>query len=261
MGTGNQLRERLDELTRSSSPERTLELYEDILLSEDETVEALRAGREAKYYRLQREAYNEKIRAGRTPKKYTSKEMLALYESFWSVDEENKLVVENLCHYFTDDPRFIGDLKKGLLVVGGVGIGKSTLMAFFKRNQKASYRVISCREIESDFASDGEKSVRICSYNLPVAMNSDPFGHQEIGFCFDDLGTEANAKHYGQEKNVMAEIILNRYDNNIPYHCTHITTNLTAEEIKSQYGSRVTDRIREMFNVIKFPKTAKSRRK
>jgi DNA replication protein DnaC len=75
------------------------------------------------------------------------------------------------------------------------------------------------------------------------------------------LGTEANAKHYGHEKNVMAEIILNRYDNNLPYHCTHITTNLTADEIKAQYGTRVTDRIREMFNIIKFPVGAKSRRK
>lgn len=237
------------------------ETYEHIELDAEETIEALRAGREAKYYRLQREAYNEKIRAGRTPKKYTSEETLELYKSFWSLDDENKHVVETLCHYFTDDPRFDGDLKKGLLVVGGVGIGKSTLMTFFKRNQKASYRVISCREIESDFASEGEKSVRVCSYNLPVAMNSDPFGHQEIGFCFDDLGTEANAKHYGQEKNVMAEIILNRYDNNIPFHCTHITTNLTADEIKAQYGTRVTDRIRQMFNIIKFPTDAKSRRK
>ena len=134
-------------------------------------------------------------------------------------------------------------------------------MQFFKRNQKFSYRVISCRDVENDFAVNGEGSLSNFSYNMDVAVNSNPFGHKEIGFCFDDLGTESNGKHYGKEKNVMAEIILNRYDNQLHGHCTHITTNLTAEHILEQYGSRVTDRMREMFNIITFDKGAKSRRK
>lgn len=261
MGTGEQIKQRLDELTLSSNQEKNSEAFEEVLLSEEETAEALRAGREKKYFQLKREEYNAKIRAARVPTKFTSHQIFQAYTDHWDVDIENLEIVKNLCHYFTEDPRFDGDVKKGLFLVGGVGIGKSTLMQFFSRNQKASYRLISCRDVESDFSSDGEKSVRMCSYNLPIAVNSDPFGHQEIGFCFDDLGTEANAKHYGHEKNVMAEIILNRYDNNLPYHCTHITTNLTADEIKAQYGTRVTDRIREMFNIIKFPVGAKSRRK
>lgn len=120
---------------------------------------------------------------------------------------------------------------------------------------------MSCREIESDFSSEGEKSVSYCSYNIQIATNSNPFGHQVIGFCFDDLGTEANAKYFGKEKNVMAEIILNRYDNKLDFHSTHITTNLTADKIKEQYGTRVTDRMKEMFNIITFDKNAKSRRK
>lgn len=208
-----------------------------------------------------REAYNEKLRSDRVPLTYTSEFLFETFEKNYNVDSDNEAIVLNLCRYFTNDKTFDGDLNKGLLLVGGVGIGKTTLMQFFKRNQKFSYRLMSCREIESDFSLEGEKSVSYCSYNVQIATNSNPFGHQEIGFCFDDLGTEANGKHFGKEKNVMAEIILNRYDNQLPGHCTHITTNLTADQIKAQYGTRVTDRMREMFNIITFASNAKSRRK
>jgi DNA replication protein DnaC len=58
----------------------------------------------------------------------------------------------------------------------------------------------------------------------------------------------------------MAEVILNRYDNRLPNCSTHITTNLGAEEIATQYGSRVMDRLRELMNIIEFNPKAKSRR-
>lgn len=244
-----------------SQPDKISVNYDEIILDEQETEEALRKGREEKHYRLIREEYNEKVRSEFRPKSFTAEQLMEAFERAFIVDDDNVLIIQNLCFYFSNDARFTGDANKGLLLVGGVGIGKTTLMEFFKQNQKFSYRVLSCREIESDFSSEGEKSVQYCSYNVPIAVNSNPFGHQEIGFCFDDLGTEANAKHYGKEKNVMAEIILNRYDNQLPRYCTHITTNLTADQIREQYGSRVTDRMREMFNIITFDKNAKSRRK
>lgn len=235
------------------------ENFDAIELDEQEIEEALRKAREEKYYMLKRIEYNQKLSAVYNPKRYTVQEVLNEFAKQFTVDWENEEIVRNLCQYFTETAGAL-NLDKGLLLVGGVGIGKSTLMNFFRRNQKASYRMISCREIESDFSSEGERSVKNCSYNLQIAVNSDPFGHQELGYCFDDLGTEANAKHYGKEKNVMAEIILNRYDNHLPYHFTHITTNLTAEDLKLQYGTRVTDRMREMFNIITFPTNSKSRR-
>lgn len=241
--------------------ESPLETFDDIELTEEEKAEAIRKGKEEKHYKLKREAYNEKLRSDRIQLAYSAEYIFDLFEKTYTVDDDNIDIILNLCRYFTNDKTFQGDLNKGLLLVGGVGIGKTTLMQFFKRNQKFSYRLMSCREIESDFSLEGEKSVSYCSYNVPIATNSNPFGHQEIGFCFDDLGTEANGKHFGKEKNVMAEIILNRYDNQLPGHCTHITTNLTAEQIKAQYGTRVTDRMREMFNIITFDSKAKSRRK
>jgi DNA replication protein DnaC len=260
MGTGTQLKQALDALMPSSRQEEILVSFDHIELDETEIEFALSKAREDKYYRLKRESYNAELRKTWEPRKHTFDEVFDAFKKNYTVDEYNERIVKNLCYYFTEDARFEGNLQKGLLLVGGIGIGKTTLMHFFKRNQKFSYKVVSCREIESDFSSTGEKSVNNCSYNIEVATNANPYNQTYVGFCFDDLGTEANAKHFGHEKNVMAEIILNRYDNKLDYHCTHITTNLTADEIKLQYGSRVTDRMKEMFNLIVFNKEAKSRR-
>lgn len=251
----------LDELTPSLKMEKTLELYSEIELDEAETAEALRKGRELKYFKLKREEYNERLRRVTNPLKYDTDQLCKMLNDVLTIDESNAEIALNLCRYFTRNKLFNGDLNKGLLIVGGVGVGKTTLMQFFQRNQTFSYRVVSCRDIETDFSMEGDKSVLYCSSNIEIAVNSNPFGHKEIGFCFDDLGTESNAKHYGKEKNVMAEIILNRYDNQLHMCSTHITTNLTAEQIKQQYGTRVTDRMKEMFNIITFDKNAKSRRR
>jgi hypothetical protein len=178
----------------------------------------------------------------------------------YNIDEFNIVAVHQICMYFSGDPQFKGDLNKGLFLAGGVGVGKTSIMKFFIKNQRMSYRVDSCRDVETNYAAYGDEWLDKLSVNIPISSNSDYFGHQEIGLCFDDLGTEANGKHYGKEKNVMAELILNRYDNNLPMISTHFTTNLTTEEIKKQYGTRVTDRLREMVNIITFPKEAKTRR-
>jgi len=79
--------------------------------------------------------------------------------------------------------------------------------------------------------------------------------------CFDDLGTESNLKYYGNECNVMAEILLSRYDVYIAKRIqTHITTNLSASEIESQYGNRVRSRMRELFNLIAYDNNSKDKR-
>ena len=81
-------------------------------------------------------------------------------------------------------------------------------------------------------------------------------------YCFDDLGIEGNLKYYGNECNVMAEILLSRYDLFVSQKIiTHITTNLSASEIEELYGNRIRSRMREMFNLISFDKDAPDKRK
>lgn len=246
-----------------------MEAFNNIELTPEETVEALRKGREEKYYELQRKAYNDRIKARKLYPQFSADQLRTIYETHLEVDEINEPVVMQICRYFANDSAFDGDLNKGLFLMGGVGVGKTTIMKMFIKNQRFSYRVDSCRDVEANYSAYGDEYLQKVSTNLIVAVNSDPFGHQAIGYCFDDLGTESDGKHYGKGKNVMADVILNRYDNKLMtdqfgnplYLHTHITTNLSAAEVKTLYGSRVTDRIREMFNIIKFPGDAKSRRK
>ncbi len=63
-------------------------------------------------------------------------------------------------------------------------------------------------------------------------------------YCFDDLGSENNTKYFGNDCNVMAEILLSQYDRFITHGTqTHITTNLSATEIEAFYGNRVRVRL------------------
>ena len=79
--------------------------------------------------------------------------------------------------------------------------------------------------------------------------------------CFDDLGTGSTSKYFGNDCNVMAEILLTRYDLFKEKGIIHITTNLSAAEIESQYGNRFCSRMREMFNLFGYEETSNDKRK
>lgn len=214
---------------------------------------------------LKRISYLNDLNTPKQYKKFTAEEVKeAMVKSGYIIDKDNEEIVWLLCLYFTQDERFDlegYDLSKGVVLFGGVGVGKTTLMKRFFKNQHQSFIMKMCREIEDEYASTGDSVLTSYGYPRPAIMNSDPFGHQVLGYCFDDIGTEPMGKYYGKQSNVMAEIILNRYDREVPFNQTHLTTNLTIEEIKERYGSRVTDRMRQMFNLIGFPSDAPSRRK
>jgi DNA replication protein DnaC len=172
------------------------------------------------------------------------------------IDGDNHAVIKALCQYFTGDPSFEKtddgySLKKGIMLCGPVGTGKTTIMKLFRANQRRSFQWITCRELADRFKKDGEELLHVWSNPINVPAHIDTFWQNQLGACFDDLGTEGTKKHYGDAVNVMADILLNRYDQAvIPFHYTHITTNLTSDEIEQYYGSRVRSRMREMFNML-----------
>lgn len=241
--------------------QEALEAYDQVELDENEIEAALERARKDKYFEQRRIAYRDSLLADMTPPKFTSEQMLEAYGNRYAIDEDNSQVVADLCHYFADDKRFSGDLARGILIYGAVGVGKTSLMNFFFKNQKLSFIMTSCRQVETAYATDGNDGLQKYFINRStIASNSDPFGHRELGYCFDDLGTEPPVtKYYGTDKAAMTEVILNRYDFLLPYASTHLTTNLGAEDIKNRYGSRAADRMREMFNFIQY-KSTRSRR-
>lgn len=87
-------------------------------------------------------------------------------------------------------------------------------------------------------------------------------GYHPRIFCFDDLGAEQSIKYYGNDCNVMAEVLLSRYDQFISSGMiSHITTNLCATTIESLYGNRLRSRLREVFNLVSFSSTVSDKRR
>lgn len=143
------------------------------------------------------------------------------------------------------------DLNKGILLIGPVGCGKTSLMTLFSEITPPNfdYKVKSTRDIASEYHLNGFSSVQ-------------KYAKANKNFCFDDLGIENNLKHFGNECNSMAEILLSRYESMKNFRVlTHATSNLNSIEIESFYGNRVRSRLREMFNLISFPESAKDKRK
>lgn len=174
--------------------------------------------------------------------------------------QEDMPNIQKLVAYFIDDKQstevFNLDLSKGIMLSGPVGCGKTSLMSLMRYvpqgNKKFFMR--TCRNISFEFIKDGYDTINKYSYGH--------FNHNEFkNYCFDDLGIEKNLKYFGNECNVMAEILLSRYDIFVSKKIfTHITTNLSATEIETAYGNRVRSRLREMVNLIAFEKDAKDKR-
>ncbi len=120
------------------------------------------------------------------------------------------------------------------------------------------FAVKSCREITFEFINSGYEVIqRYSTHAYSHTTERRPLTH-----CFDDLGAESTLKYYGNQCNVMGEILLSRYDRFIAHRMlTHATTNLSASELEDCYGNRVRSRMRELFNLVAFDSGAKDKRK
>lgn len=145
--------------------------------------------------------------------------------------------------------------KRGLLICGSVGTGKTVLTRFFEM-------------ILNHFLPDDRKFATIRCYDLMDSIVDEHGEHlsyyrQRIKGkhrIFDDLGPESNAQVYGMPFG-MREILIRRYDEWVDFGAMSIiTTNLNgSREIAERYGSRIEDRVTEMCDILIMDN--KSRRK
>jgi len=181
-------------------------------------------------------------------------------DHFKIIEDDYPIVYKLIAYFLKDEPTCHQNninLNKGILLTGPIGCGKTSLMQLMKYLTPLEHKFIikPTRDISFEFIKEGYEVIH--KYSTGKLYQSDP----RI-YCFDDLGLENNLKYYGNECNVMAEILLSRYDlfinKKIP---THGTTNLSASEIETYYGNRVRSRVRELCNWIAYENNATDKRK
>lgn len=187
-----------------------------------------------------------------------------MYGKHFKISKEDYPVINKIETWFVQDvvraEQLNINLKKGILLSGPVGAGKTSIMKIFRLLFAGTnpFIIKSCREITFEFSKNGYEVIQKYSSHS-YDTRKVPF--RPITYCFDDLGVESNLNYFGDKSNIMAEILLSRYDQFIDKQMlTHITTNLSAREIENMYGNRVRSRMREMFNLISFDASSKDKR-
>jgi len=177
----------------------------------------------------------------------------ATFGSDFRIFTEDHEILKKLIYYQIRDEenckRHQLDPSKGILLTGPIGCGKTSLMKLLSTivPHRKAYQVIPSRNIVFEFNKRGHEVI------------SD-YGSASF-FCFDDVGVEPMGQHFGQECNVLGEVLLSRYDYYVAHGVrTHITTNLNARELESRYGNRVRSRMRRLFNLISFDTNSKDKR-
>jgi DNA replication protein DnaC len=178
---------------------------------------------------------------------------------FKIIEEDLEIIYKLLIYVMRDEinaKKIEINLDKGILLSGPVGCGKTSLMSLINLFSKKGfeYKIKPAREIAFEFASQGYDSLN--SYTQKF------YSQKKLNtFCFDYLGTEQQIKHFGNDCNVMAEILISRYEQFVSNgSVTHITTNLSASEIGNLYGNRLRSRMRSMFNLIAFDRDSCDKR-
>lgn len=178
--------------------------------------------------------------------------------------------VSLLFQYFLKDERFFSNsclrpnlsnpsFKKGLLIIGGYGIGKTKIMLAMEQALLSfgtrGFKFYSANGVVQKFES--------CS--LPNDK-SDFHRRMNAGInLFDDITAERIANNFGHI-NILREVLEQRYAHG---KLTHAILNYkegfegNVEEalklLNEKYGNRFYDRIFEMFNIVEF--TGKSLRR
>ena len=239
-------------------------------LTPEEIAEVIRQAEIKKIAEIRRKGYWQEIRTTRTQKPLTAEEIIediielhAEDGSPFVVDDSNRDILNTLALYFAGDPKFetMGEnysLSKGILLYGGVGIGKTYLMKHFCNMQRMPFRMIDCTDVAGLYKKDGESGIERFFTDTKI-QDVNYWNHQTKGWCFDDLGVETDSRYFGQQANVMERILEVRYRSREKV-VTHIITNLIPSAIEQKYGVRIRERMREMFNTIVW-NASESRRK
>jgi predicted ATPase len=161
------------------------------------------------------------------------------------LSDKDKDIYRNLTNYFIKDENSPYSVKKGVCLFGDVGTGKSLTMQVFSeftQDNTNKFKVHDMKEIARAVQQHG------------VEVLSE---YTRGSCCYDDVGFEDKANHYGNKICIFTELVNILYERFLKNgKVFHITTNLGFSQnfgfgtFAERYDRRVVDRLREMLNII-----------
>lgn len=174
---------------------------------------------------------------------------------------EKMAAIKSLFLYFTGNKRFEESsghsLHKGIYLLGPIGVGKTITMRAFEYLRRAFHEATNAPYLDKGMITVVPSISLVTNYNL----NGEESLRSIVnipGLCIDDLGNEEIGHHFGNKRDVVSQIIQMRYNTGA---LTHATSNIKPTDLRQKYDERVIDRMREMFNVVKFDLNGKSMRR
>ncbi|MBA4852044.1 AAA family ATPase [Emticicia sp. BO119] len=163
------------------------------------------------------------------------------------------------------------DRNKGICLLGPVGTGKSTLLAAFKDNPMASFRIYKAQDIVDSYVKDPERTMNKILTEAPISEEQNEFGFTQYEILIEEVGREQlsvipkGAGYQSTPVNVMERVIMELYDKpNVRIHMisnAEIKGNEVYEDkLSALYGEAAASRIYDMFNVITQDSKAPNRR-
>lgn len=165
-----------------------------------------------------------------------------IYQKQLIFNDSNRKLISALCFLVSSDKRYETELgfsfKKGLLIRGVSGLGKTFLVKCIEKNEIKPIKTVSMIEVSYELKQEGEYQIKQ--------------GNNRIIYL-DDVGTEeATINHYGTKINWFKDFIETVYLRGVEkgFGGLIISTNNSFAEIEEKYGFRVRSRCKDMFNII-----------
>lgn len=228
-------------------------------LTEEERTEALRAANAIQSAKLYFDGLSE---AKQEKERIEKAEFVAQwgYDAFYRLMKHNSLhlhqkpliydyttskLIQCICWKFSNDSRYETDLgfsfKKGLIIRGTYGLGKSYLIGLIKDNPVNNIQIVTMPEIKSSIMACGEfRGINFRDYQT---------------IYLDDVGKEydqgGKVMYMGTTINWFADWLSEFYAKS-PNHFYRLvlSTNDNFDLIEKKYGTHIRDRMREKFDVI-----------
>lgn len=194
--------------------------------------------------------------------------LLAPQNRQFIIDENNKKVLRFMLYYFNGSklaetvfPEAKYKLHKSLLIMGGVGTGKTLLMQVFSEylrytNNPRFFHCVSVTQMVNYYTI--HNNLDRYTYN---EENSTGFKPQPFNICLNDIGVQSKT-YFGMDTQLLTNEFLHARNEIWTQmgNSAHLTTNLTIKQLEEKFADgfgRLVDRFKT-YNIIAL--TGKSRR-